>query len=229
MEITKSEKTALVLGATGLVGTFLVDQLLDHPSYRKVRVLVRQKMPREHPRLEQKIVDFDHLERYAPLFRVHDLFLCLGTTLAKAGSKAAFRKVDFGYNYQAAELAAAQGANQVLLVSSIGADPEALFFYPQVKGELEEAIRQLPFWAVRIFQPSFLLGERTEDRWGENLASGIVRVVDRITGNWLSRYRPVEAEYVAAAMTAEAQSLRGGLSLITSDQIPRLAKQRLLN
>lgn len=228
MEISKSEKTALVLGATGLVGTYLVEQLLMHPAYAKVRILVRHKLRREHPKLEQHIVDFDHLERYRSLFRVHDLFLCLGTTMAKAGSKEAFRQVDYGYNYTAAQLASEQGANQVLLVSSVGADSEALFFYAQVKGELEEAIKELPFWAVRIFQPSFLLGERTEDRWGERVATGIARVVDSFTGNWLSRYRPVEAEYVAAAMVAEAQALRGGQSVITSDQIPRLAKQRLL-
>jgi uncharacterized protein YbjT (DUF2867 family) len=229
MEISKSEKTALVLGATGLVGTYLVDQLLEHPAYAKVRILVRDKMNRTHPKLEQHRVNFDHLERYADLFRVHDLFLCLGTTMAQAGSKAAFRKVDFGYNYTAAELAADKGANQVLLVSSIGADPDSLFFYSQVKGDLEVAIRQLPFWAIRIFQPSFLLGERTENRWGERLASQIARAVDSVTGNWLSRYRPVEAEYVAAAMVAAAQSLRGGISVVTSDQIPDLAQQRLLD
>jgi uncharacterized protein YbjT (DUF2867 family) len=229
MEISKSEKTALVLGATGLVGTFLVDQLLAHPAYAKVRILVRSRLPREHPRLEQQLVDFDHLDRYRKLFKVQDLFLCLGTTLAKAGSKEAFRKIDYGYNFTAAELAAEQGANQVLLVSSVGADAEALFFYAQVKGELEAAIQQLPFWGVRIFQPSFLLGERTEERWGERIATRIARVVDNFTGNLLSRYRPVEAEYVAAAMVAEAQSLHGGVSVITSDEIPKLAKQRLLN
>ena len=228
MEISKSEKTALVLGATGLVGTYLVEQLLAHPAYAKVRILVRHKLRREHPKLDQHVVDFDRLERYRALVRVHDLFLCLGTTLAKAGSKAAFRKVDFGYNYTAAQLASEQGANQVLLVSSIGADPDALFFYSQVKGDLEEAIRELPFWAIRIFQPSFLLGERTEDRWGESIATGIAQFVDNLTGNWMSRYRPVEAEYVAAAMIAEAQALRGGVSVITSDRIPNLARQRLL-
>lgn len=226
MEIAKSHKTAVLLGATGLVGGNCLDQLLEHPAYSRVRVLTRRKLPRRHERLEQHIVRFDRLEDHASLFRCHDLFLCLGTTRARAGSAEAFREIDFGFNYEAARLAAAAGANQVLLVSSMGANAESSFLYPRVKGELENAVRELDFWAIRIFRPSFLLGKRPESRWGESLAIGIMRGVDRLTGGWLSRFRPVEAEFVATAMLQTAQSLQGGYELYHSDDISRIGEEK---
>ncbi|MCB0595845.1 MAG: oxidoreductase [Lewinellaceae bacterium] len=224
MEITQHHKTALLFGASGLVGGQCLHQLLEHPAYRKVISFGRRKLEVEHPQLEQHVIDFDRLEEYAGLLKGHDLYSCLGTTMAKAGSRKAFFRVDFTYAFESARLAASQGARQLLLVSSVGASPEALFFYPRVKGELEAAVKKLPFWAVHIFQPSFLVGSREESRLGEQLAGRLSLGLDRLTGGaLLGKYRPVEAAQVARAMIHAAQRLEGGTHVYPSGQIHELA------
>lgn len=223
MEITVSHKKALLLGATGLVGGFVLEELLRHEAYTEVHVLVRRSMHREHPKLTEHVIDFDKLTQYAALFSVHDVFCCLGTTMAKAGGREAFYKVDYTYIVTAAQLAAQGGANQFLVISSVGADPDSLFYYSRVKGETEMALRRLDFWALRIFRPSVLLGERSESRWAEELAGRLIKGIDWLTGGALSRLRPVQAETVAQAMVHAAQSLTGGEQVYGSEQLPALA------
>jgi uncharacterized protein YbjT (DUF2867 family) len=212
------------LGATGLVGGFCLDYLLSHPAYGKVRVLTRRPLRQTHPKLESVTVDFDRLPDHAHDFTANDLFCCLGTTRGKAGSKEAFYKVDFTYIDTAARLAAGQGVNQFMLISSLGADSESGFFYSRVKGEVEAAIQQYPFWAVRIFRPSVLVGERNENRWGEQLAGRFIRGIDFLTGGLLSRVRPVEAEVVARAMVNSAQYLDAGVRIYPSEALPGMAR-----
>lgn len=224
MEITRDKKTALLFGATGLIGRCCLQQLLEHPAYQKVVTFTRRPLDLEHPQLEQHIIDFKRLEEYADLIRGHDLFSCLGTTMAKAGSKQAFYEVDFTYAQVSARIACENGAGQLLLVSSVGADRNALFFYSRVKGALEDAVKQVPFWATHIFQPSVLLGPRQEQRPAEKIAAGLSSRLDRLTGGSLfGKYRPVEGQVVARAMLAAAQQLKPGLSVYPSDEIHRMA------
>lgn len=225
IEITKGNKTALVFGATGLVGGFCLRQLLEHPAYSKIVAFSRRPLKMIHPKLVEQIVDFDQPDSFSSLIKGDDLYLCLGTTLATAGSREGFYRVDFTYNFQVAKLAAINKVNQLLLVSSVGAAKDSLFFYSRVKGELEDAVKKLPFWAIHIFQPSVLLGERNENRWGEEIAGKIGRVIDSITGGLLSKYRPVEAEVVAQAMIAAAQGLRGGLQVYPSHYLQEMAEE----
>lgn len=225
LEITKGKKTALIFGASGLVGGYCLDFLLGHAAYHRVIAFVRKPLDKEHERLKQVIVDFDHIDQLAAQLKGDDLFLCLGTTMAKAGSREAFYKVDFKYSYKVARIAAQQGVNQLSLVSAVGADKDSLFFYNRVKGELEEAIKELPFWAVHIFQPSVLLGERNENRWGEELAGKIGKVIDNFTGGLLSKYRPVEADVVAQAMVNAAQQISKGVHIYPSNYLQNLANQ----
>ncbi len=226
MEIRQHKKTALLLGASGLVGRQCLQQLLGHRAYHKVHSIGRRLLEVEHPKLEQHVVDFAQLSGYSHLFRGNDLFSCLGTTMAKAGSKEAFYKVDFTYAYESARLAAENKVGQLLLVSSVGADVDYPFYYSQVKGQLEEAVKKLPFWATHIFQPSVLLGARRETRMGEWLAGTLFQGIDRLTGGQLlGKYRPVEDSKVAAAMILAAQQLREGVHFYTSDQIHELAER----
>lgn len=225
MEITKGKKTALLFGASGLVGGYCLDFLLNHAAYQRVIAFVRNPLEKEHDKLEQVKVDFDQPEQFAHLIKGDDIFLCLGTTMAKAGSRKAFYKVDFTYNYQAAKAAANNGVNQLFLVSAVGADMDSIFYYSEVKGELEGAIKKLSFWAIHIFQPSVLLGERNENRWGEEIAGRIGRVIDRITGGLLTKYRPVEADVVALAMVNAAQQLSRGVHVYPSHYLQDLANQ----
>ncbi len=208
-----------------MVGGYCLQYLLAHEAYDKVVVFSRRPLKISHPKLEEHVIDFEKLGKYQHLFKGDDLFMCLGTTMAKAGSKAAFYAVDFTYPYQIALLAIENGVNQLLLVSSVGADPESIFFYSRVKGDLEVAVKKLPFWAIHIFQPSVLLGERNENRWGEQLAGRLARGFDYLTNGLLTKYRPVEAEVVAQAMVSAAQGLKPGTFVYPSHFLQRLADE----
>lgn len=224
MEISKHQKTALVFGGSGLVGGFVLRHLLAHPAYTKVISFGRRKLDIAGEGLEQQIINFDDAAAYQHLMQGQDVFSCLGTTMAKAGSKEAFYKVDFTYAYETAKAAAEAGANQLLLVSSVGADPDSLFFYSRVKGELEAAIRELPYWGIHIFEPSLLLGPREEQRLGEQLAVRLTRgIAPFIRGKVMGKYRPIEAEDVARAMIAVAQGLQPGQIQYDSEAIYEIA------
>ncbi len=228
MEITKSDKTALVVGATGLVGHHLQRLLLEEEHYANVRILVRRPLTWEHPKLEIKYIDFDRLEDYPALFAVDDIFCCLGTTMAKAGSKEAFYKVDYTYVYETARLGAAQNANQFSLVSSVGASKESAFFYSRVKGEIEEAVSNMPYWAHHIFRPSFLDGHRDESRWGEGIGIRLARGLNFLTGGLFKHYKPIEASLLAKAMIKTAQNFTEGIHIYENEEIPDLVEETSL-
>lgn len=223
MEIIKGKKRALYFGATGLVGRHCIRLLVEHNAYAEVIAFTRKKLDLEHPKLINHIIDFDQLDRYRQLMTGNDVFISLGTTRAKAGSKEGFYKVDFTYSFNVAKIACLQGASQLMLVSSVGADEDSLFYYSRVKGELENAVQKLPFWAIHIFRPSVLLGDRPENRWGEQLAGVLGKGIDRITGGMLTKYRPIEAEVVAKAMISAAQRLEEGIHVYPSDYLQELA------
>ena len=211
MEIVASRKTALLLGATGLVGEQLLDRLLVHPAYAKVIAPTRRPLHRKSKKLENPQIDFNRMERHRPLFRCQDIFIALGTTIKKAGSEDAFRKVDYEYILRAAQLAQASGANQCLLVSAAAADSESHFFYNRVKGETEEAITRLDYWSIHIFRPGVLVGERDETRIGERVAAGITTLLRKISPNLLGDYNPTNAVTLATKMVEAAQVISPGV------------------
>jgi uncharacterized protein YbjT (DUF2867 family) len=215
-------KSALLLGASGLVGGHCLQRLLDDAAYAKVIVLVRKPLALHHPKLDQQVVDFSRLQNYAHLVKAQDVFCCLGTTIKKAGSQAAFRQVDFTYPVEMAKIAVANGAEQFLIVTSLGADPASRIFYNRVKGEVEAAIAPLAFRAVHIFRPSLLLGERQEFRLGEKIGERAANFFSFIFVGPLRKYRAVEASVVAAAMIAVAKRNLVGVNIFESDQIHAL-------
>ena len=223
MKIHKGNKTALVFGATGLVGGYLLDFLLVHSAYEKVITFGRRELDFEHPKLTNHIINFDEPDSFKELVVGDDLFCCLGTTMAKAGSKEAFFKVDFIYAYRVARLGKKNGVNQCFLISSVGANKDSFFYYSRVKGEIEEAIINLNFWSTHIFRPSVLLGQRNENRWGEEIAGKIGGVIDNLTGGFLTKYRPIEADIVAKSMVGAAQKLEKGVHVYPSNFLQELA------
>lgn len=219
MEITISQKKAVVIGATGLVGSECLNVLLQSEAYTEVVSLSRKPIAKEDAKHTNFIVDFDHLEDYKGLFQCDDLFLCLGTTIKSAGSKDNFLKIDHGYNVLSAQLAKAQGAKQCILISAVGADENAMLFYNKVKGLIEGDIEKLNFWAFHILQPSILLGERTESRWLEKIGQSLGSVLNKMGDSYLGPYQPVPAEKVAVFMLEVAQGTKGGKFMYSSDQI----------
>src|SRR5580692_3749607 len=180
--------TALVVGATGLVGSQCLKTLLDGGAYERVVAFTRRPLGQQHPRLVETIVDFDKLEDLEPI-PTADVFCALGSTIAKAGSQADYLRVDFEYPRIIAERSAAAGATQFLLVSSVGADPLSGNFYLRVKAQLEKAITSRSFESVHIFRPSFLIGEREEFRLGETLGVAASRALQFALMGKLRKYR----------------------------------------
>jgi uncharacterized protein YbjT (DUF2867 family) len=225
MQIFKGNKTAILFGATGLVGSRCLKSLVESESYSKIILFGRKKVATESQKVTQHIVNFEDVKNWAHLIKGDDLFYCLGTTMRKAGNKNEFYKIDYTYSTEIAKAACKNNVKQYLLVSSVGANANSAFFYSQVKGELEDAVRELPFWAIHIFQPSVLLGSRNENRFGEQIAGIIGRGLDSILGGMLSKYKPIEAEYVAQAMINTAQGLRAGAYTYSSGQLQALAEE----
>ena len=219
----RNRRKALLAGATGLIGGHLLDLLLDDDSYAAVTALVRRPLDREHDKLDVRVVDFDHLEETQDPPQVDDAFCCLGSTMKKAGSKAAFRKVDHDYVVATAHLALSGGARRFLLVSAVGSSPSAMSFYSRVKGEAEESVAALGFTALHVFQPSILMGERQESRPGERLGIAAAGVLNGFLLGPFRPFRGIRAETVAAAMVSAAKSDSEGRRAYTYDGIERLA------
>jgi uncharacterized protein YbjT (DUF2867 family) len=204
-------KTALLAGATGLVGSALLPLLLASERYAKVIVVGRRPVAVQHPKLVQVVTELSQLEAVRLRLIADDVYCCLGTTMRQAGSKAAFYEVDFLHVVKLAALTAANFASQFLVVSSMGADADSRFYYNRVKGEMEAAVRQAPFRAIHIFRPSLLLGERTAPRLGERLGAFFLKLASPLLrGNW-RHYRPVAATTVAQAMLRAAEDDGGGI------------------
>lgn len=213
------EKKALVLGATGLVGQSLVSKLLQNKAYSEVTIFIRKDLPIEHPKLNKVIVDFDTLQNWKEEFSVDDVFCCLGTTIKKAGSQEAFRKVDFEYPVQAAFLAKEQGVKQYLVISSTGAGSDSPFFYSRVKGELEEKLKAVHFQSLHIFRPSLLLGNRSEFRFGEKVAEYLSAALPFLYAGKMKKYKPIPADLVAEGMITAAVRNESGIQVHESQDV----------
>lgn len=217
-------RTALLLGATGLVGGHCLDILLQDETYEKVITLGRKKIELQNPKLIQHVVDFDNLEEHTNLFQARDVFCCLGTTIKTAGSQEAFRKVDFTYAVEAARIASQNGAEQFLIVTSSGANSKSFVFYNRVKGETEEAIKNFSFKSIQIFRPSLLLGERKEYRQGERISEKFLKAFKFLLVGGLRKYRAIQASEVAQAMVRMAKAVPQGVHVYESDRIKEIAR-----
>ena len=221
MEIITAKKTAVLYGATGLVGQELLRRLLDHPAYDRVIAPGRRKVPGTHPKLEALVVDFTQLGKWTQELAGHDVFIALGTTIKKAGSAEAFRRVDYQFVLDAAAVGKAGGANQVLLVSSAGADPTSSVLYPRTKGEAEEAVKALEYWATYIFRPGVLIGDREEFRFGEKVMIGLSKVAALIKPDLLGDYSGTRAGDLAGRMIALAQRVEPGVHVVGAASLAR--------
>ena len=214
---------AVIAGASGLVGGECLRLLLLSDNYTQVIALVRRPLEISHPKLRELIVDFARLPQL-PEFAGADVFSTLGTTMKQAGSREAFRQIDFDANLALATLAAKGGAGQFVVVSSIGADPSSSTFYLKVKGELEAALKLLPFRSLQVFRPSFLAGDRLGSRPGERVGVAVAKALDFAFVGSLKRFSPVDVDALATAMLHAARRAEPGVHIYEYEQILELAK-----
>lgn len=209
-------KTALVIGATGLVGERLVSQLLDHTEFDKVMVFSRRKLGLNHPKFEEKLIDFDQPESWMELVKGDVLFSTLGTTIKTAKTKENQYRVDFTYQLEFANAASQNGVPTYILVSSLGADPKSSVFYSRMKGELDEAVTKLPFQKTVIVRPSILDGNRKEKRPAEKISLAIMRTLSKVI---LKKYRPTPVDVLAARMISLSLDQQNGFRIIEANEI----------
>ncbi|MFK3859388.1 MULTISPECIES: NAD-dependent epimerase/dehydratase family protein [Pseudoalteromonas] len=211
-------KVAIVVGATGLVGSHLVEELIMATHISKVITLTRRPISYNSDKVVNHVVDFNHLAQHAALFKADILFSCLGTTKKAAGSIAAQRKVDFYYQLKVAELAAKHEVHHYLLISSSGANANSGNAYLQMKGELDNTVKELPFKRISIIQPSLLLGERNNEfRIGEKLGSVLLPILCMLPG--LRKYRPITGKQVALKMCNISKQSGDGVEYFRLDEL----------
>jgi uncharacterized protein YbjT (DUF2867 family) len=214
-----SQRSAVLLGATGLVGRELLSLLLQSNVYSQVTIFVRNKMLIQHEKLRQIEINFDELHKYEDEFNVDDVFCCLGTTMKKAKTKANFLKVDYEYPLAAAKLAEKKRVRNFLTITAIGADLHSPFFYNKVKGQTEEDICSLYIRSTHFFRPSLLVGQRNEFRLGEKIGEYVLKSISfLLVGKW-RKFKPIKAENVAKAMLEAALEERSGVHVHESDVI----------
>lgn len=214
--------TALVVGATGLIGAQVLKLLLEGSAFEKVRAVVRRASGAPHVKLDERVVDFEALKA-ADFAGVDAVFSCLGTTIKVAGSQERFARVDHDYVVATAKLAREGGATALALVSAVGAGAGATSFYARVKGQAEADVEALGYPTLEIFQPGLLLGDRAERRPVERFFQGVFPVLQGALVGGLRRYRAVEAGRVARAMVAALAAATPGVHRRTFDDIVRLA------
>lgn len=215
-------RDALIAGATGLVGRHCLDALLASPLYGHIIALVRRPLARRDPRLAERVIDFNQIAHLDPV-QATDAFCALGTTIATAGSREAFAAVDLEHVTAFARFARRGGARRFVLVSSVGANPDASNFYLRVKGQAERAVAASGFDQLDILRPGLLLGTRSESRRGEAVAQRVMPAVAFLLMGRLRKYRPIPAEIVGAAMVGTAIAEHSGVRVLDYELIRSMA------
>jgi uncharacterized protein YbjT (DUF2867 family) len=219
-------KTALIIGSTGLIGSQLLELLLESKNYSTVITFVKRDSGIQHPKLKQYIIDFDKPEDYQNFVIGDDFFCTIGTTIKKAGSQDAFRKVDFEYPKEFATIALQNKVKQYLIISSLGADANSGNFYLKTKGEIQDFLKNCNFESISVLQPSLLLGDRKEFRLGEKIGAFFMRLFSFLLIGNLKKYKPIQSEAVAKAMFDIAQKNYKGFHIIESDTIQEITNKK---
>lgn len=214
---------ALVFGSTGLVGSHLLTELLDSGHYSEIIAFNRRSSPAIPENIKEVIVDFGNVESLSSYFTPSShIYICLGTTIRKAGSIDKMDFIDRRLPLMIAELASKQGVQRVSIVSSIGANANSRNYYLRIKGEMEEGISKIPFQRTVIARPSILLGKRNEFRFGEYIGKGFTKVLNPLMLGGLRKYRGIHASTVAKAMV-KALHEGTGLTIIESEILKQIA------
>jgi len=211
-------RTAIIAGASGLVGTELLRKLIDSDHYRLIYILTRKSSGILHEKIKEFVIDFELIGQLEFNEPIDDVFCTLGTTLKKAGSREKFKKVDYGYVVTLASMGKRCRASQFLVVSSMGANPDSSIFYNQVKGMTEQALISMKFEQLVIVRPSILLGERSEVRPAERLSAIFMKALNFLIPY---NYKAISAEKVADSMLNLALRPTGSVRIVKSGEMLR--------
>jgi uncharacterized protein YbjT (DUF2867 family) len=212
-------RNALIVGATGLIGSELVSLLIKTEYYNSLHILTRRPFLFEHLKIRSYTIDFDRIEFFTPDAVIHDVYICLGTTMKKAGSKEAFRKVDYEYVVEISKWAMQHKIERLSVISSLGANASSGNFYLRTKGQMEDALKEISLPHLTIFRPSLLLGERNEFRPGERLGAIFMKPLSFVMAGPLKKYRPIKAQILAHAMFYYTIHSQFSSQVIENDQL----------
>lgn len=217
-------KNALVFGSTGLTGSKLIYELLNDDRYEHIRLINRKSIGLKHEKLQETLLSFEQLEEHKTLFEVDEVYICLGTTIKKAGSKKQFEYVDFDLPKRIARISKESNVDCLLMISSIGASIETNNFYLKTKGKAEKAVFDLGPKRAFIVRPSIILGERKEKRTGEMLAKWLMKQFEFLLIGSLRKYRGIYPEELAKALIFIANS-RPSKSIIESEELIAIGRE----
>ena len=215
-------KTALIAGASGLVGSELLKLLIDNDAYETIHLISRNPLQIQSSKIIEHIINFDELDKFELDQKIDHVFCTLGTTIKKAKTKENFRKVDFDYVLALGKKAKEWNAEKFLMVSSLGANAKSAIFYNLVKGEIENALQKLELIHLFIFRPSLLLGNREEQRTGEKTAINVYKVIAPLFFGPFKKYKGIEARQVAKGMMITALQNETSFKTFESDEIQKL-------
>ncbi len=213
------KKSAIILGATGLTGSILLEKLIEDDSFGKIKLFSRKSVGKSSPKIEEHIVDLFELEKYSDDFKADVVFCCIGTTKAKTPDTETYRKIDYGIPVAAAKLARKNGIKSFIVISALGANVKSKTFYNRTKGEMERDVLEQAIENTYILQPSLIVGDRNESRFGETMAGVFMKVFGFLIPK---KYKVIKAETIAQAMLVLAKE---GYSekTITSEKIKEIA------
>ncbi|MDG1516974.1 MAG: NAD(P)H-binding protein [Flavobacteriales bacterium] len=193
-------KSAIILGATGLTGNFVLEELLKNEEYSKLLVFSRIELGIKHDKLEVIICDLLKIEEQQEKFQANEVYVCIGSTTNKTPNKKLYRDIDFGIPVAAAKLCKANNIKCISIISSLGANARSTVFYPKTKGEMENEVMAFGIEKTYLLRPSMILGARQENRLGESLGKILLSIISPFMLGKLTRYKGIEAKTIANAM-----------------------------
>ncbi len=216
-------KKAIIIGASGLIGSKLLAILCTQPDYNEILVIARKKIRTSNTKITQLAIDFEYLDHYTNLIHGDVVFCCMGTTKSQTPNLAAYRKIDHDYPVRLAEIALKNGINEYHFISAIGANSESSNFYTKMKGDTEDDLKKIGLKSLHIYEPSLLIGRRKKSRPVERMATFIMKIIGPLLIGRLKKYRAIQASDVAKAMYKQSLKNKRGVFIYASDKIKQKA------
>ena len=215
-------KTALLFGSSGLVGSELLNLIIQSNKYDNIKLFVRSEASNSHPKIEIIKTDFNNLNNHKNSIVGDDCFFCIGTTRKNTPDENEYIRIEYSIPIEVAKIAITNSVNNFIYVSSLGANPNAPGLYLKNKGQAEEELIKLNFKKLSIIRPSILLGNRKENRIGEKIGIFIMQTLSPLFLGKLKKYKPIKVENVAKAILSIAQNNYKN-QIIESDQLVKIS------